>query len=213
MAILKACPSDYACRIVSRRWVGTLKERIKENPVEHSTILPCMINPSQLSNSEGFRDDQMETYEIFTLGGNHLRTAVQELLKEDASGEMASLRNVQIALYARLSKQQARRLGNRHNRQTETCPTSFMDYVRQARRLLREMTGTADIAELPGTLPDGFRKAFLEEISRDDVVSNLHHLFFRHKTSQIAITFNNLSQLLAVLLTCSSLYHCNSIFM
>ena len=127
----------------------------------------------------------METYEIFTLGGNHLRTAVQELLKEDASGEMASLRNVQIALYARLSKQQARRLGNRHNRQTETCPTSFMDYVRQARRLLkREITGTADIAELPGTLPDGFRKAFLEEISRDDVVSNLHHLFFVTKQAK-----------------------------
>lgn len=167
---LQAPPPQYMCRTISPSWVQTIKDRLRAMPTPHLTIFPCLVDQNDIPDAGEFDQENMANYTIFTLGGNHLRTATQELLKENDTTHLDALRHVEIELYAGLDKGQARRLGNRHNIQCETSQPTFFDQVCQARRLLHEMSGTPDGTELSQSYPQGYKAAFLVEIARDDVV-------------------------------------------
>ena len=63
---------------------------------------------------EDFKKDNIDTYQIVTLGGNHLRVATQELLKDNQNMQ---IKNVEVDLYADLTTEEGRRVANVHNLQ------------------------------------------------------------------------------------------------
>lgn len=76
---LQAPPQPYLCRALQPAWIAELKKRILTNPTRHVATLPCMIRKESLSSREDFDEENMHLYEIYTIGGNHLRTALQVL--------------------------------------------------------------------------------------------------------------------------------------
>ena len=105
---------------------------------------------------------------MFTLGGNHIRSACQDLLKQSKLSDAQKTLNVD--LYVNLTTVEARRLGNKHNIQTETLPLTFTDKVRQARRLLFEMTDTEESDDPPRTTPENFGKRLQSEMAMEHKV-------------------------------------------
>ena len=136
-------------------------------PPALTTVLPVLVDPAQLVRPGDFSESSVESYRLFTLGGKHVQTAVQEPLQE--GGQLCDLRSV-VNIYVGLSKVPGQRLGNRHNHQTEALSLSFMDKVRHARRLLLEMSGEPGDEPLVA-LPQQYKQQFKKEVVLDSLVS------------------------------------------
>ncbi|XP_074659472.1 uncharacterized protein LOC141912155 [Tubulanus polymorphus] len=157
-------PVKLLCRAIDKKWVNEIKRELRSMPNEHTTIIPCLVDKKDLNEPRPVATEDLHRLRIYTLGGNHLRTAVQELLQEEDNNHLDSLRNVEIDLYAGLTNSQARRVGNGHNIKTQTNELSFIDKAIAARRLLYEMTGKGPNEATP-TIPDGFVDKFREEMA------------------------------------------------
>ncbi len=156
-------PQEYVVRDINRDWSDTLFDSLSCDNTEIVTILPCMVDPSILSDVDQFDCEKLAEYPIFSLGGNHLRVAVKNYLDTGATNLNP---DALIDLYVGLPVSDARRLANKHNIKTQTKKADFIDEVKQARRLIYETCGITVEEDPPATLPIGFRKKFLYEIGQ-----------------------------------------------
>ena len=166
-------------RSINRSWVDEIKADIQtKGSTQITTVIPCIISRAQVPNKGDFIQNDMDKYDLYTLGGNHLRTAIQELLLEEGSEDTFShLRLVDIHVYAGMDNFNARRLANRHNQQQVSHPTTFLDHVTQARRLLYEMASSdQDTDEPPTAQPHNYRKMLLRELSMDNTVTTFQYI-------------------------------------
>ena len=123
--------------------------------------------PSCVSKSKkDFQAISVKQCQLYTLGGNHIRTACKDLLNGDQLSDPQ--KTINVDLYCDLTTTEARRIGNRHNFQSETLPLSFTDKVRQARRLLYAELEEDD--DPPKTTPSNFPKRFQSEMAMDHKV-------------------------------------------
>ncbi len=68
----------YQCRSIREAWVKVIKERLL-TPGYLVSILPVLaVQPE----GEEFTPDKVVQYTLYTLGGNHLRQALQMLMSE-----------------------------------------------------------------------------------------------------------------------------------
>lgn len=113
-------------RPIDRDFVNELKEEMLLNPTSDVAPMIGVVYTDQ------FNRNQPEAYKYETIGGNHSRTALLELLEEDptlATNSCYTRRTVSI--YQNLSHRQAKYLAQKHNRATSfTHSMTTQDYVR-----------------------------------------------------------------------------------
>ena len=78
--VLKSPPDNIKIRAISPDWVDVLTERLTAFPKAISTILPVMIDISDCATLENFDATQLAGMTMYTLGGNHIRSAIQRVL-------------------------------------------------------------------------------------------------------------------------------------
>ncbi|XP_063445613.1 uncharacterized protein LOC134725597 [Mytilus trossulus] len=122
-------PKEYMARRVNNEWVQIIKDKILQQPHLISTILPVLVDPCQVKEVQEFKCESISSYTLWTIGGNHLRSALQEIAKE---ATLNDLRNVHIRLYCGLKEEQALQLGNLHNGSQQALKPTFQDCVNQA---------------------------------------------------------------------------------
>lgn len=142
---LTVAPEEYRCRVMDVNWVSTIKKSIRQAPGSIITTLPALLDPSLVKDPAEFHQEQIEDLNIpmIILGGNHLLTACRELLQEEPENEIFSCyQNFQVDLYVGLSPEEAKLVGNIHNRRCSIKSLNFQDQVRQARAVfLRDEVG------------------------------------------------------------------------
>ena len=121
---MKAPPENFRVRATSKGWVDVLKERIANAPYHHTTVLPCAVLGD--ITKETFDKEKLDEYDIVTLGGNHLREATTSLLEENEN-LTTQLSPIEVDLYLGLTAEEARRLANLDNLQSETFRLCFLD--------------------------------------------------------------------------------------
>ena len=90
LSMLECSPSNYIVRTIRDNWVKEIKERILKDPGRAPVILPATIDATQCQSKEDFNPQNLPTYTVFALGGNHLVTAMKEVLIDHP--ELAYLR-------------------------------------------------------------------------------------------------------------------------
>ena len=98
-------------------YIKGLKEEMKKNPTCDVAPIVAMV---KLTDGQKFDEAHPEAFTYETLGGNHSRIALQELLNEDK--QLATLpyyRSRLVSVYSGLSDKQATHLALRHNKATE----------------------------------------------------------------------------------------------
>ena len=163
-------PKKLLVRPVCKPFVESFKKELVVDQTKLVTILTCFIDPESVPNKANFQSSSVKQYKLYTLGGNHLRTACREL---KAEGKLADVQNcVDVDLFVDLTDTEARYLGNKHNIMTKGLPVSFTDKVRQARRLIYEMTDRSLLDdEPPEKTPPNFMKNLLVEWAMKDKVN------------------------------------------
>ena len=109
-----------ASRLIRRPhepYIKGLKEEMRKNPTCDVVPIVAMV---KLRDGQKFDETHPEAFVYETLGGNHSRIALQELLDEDE--KLAGLpyyRLRLVSVYSGLSDKQATHLALRHNKATE----------------------------------------------------------------------------------------------
>lgn len=95
------------------QFVKALKEEMKKNPTR---LVSPIVGIPVLSFQQEFDRKHPNYYKYETIGGNHSRIALQELLDEHPSDQRYKSR--QVAVYSGLTNDQALKLAARHNQAT-----------------------------------------------------------------------------------------------
>ncbi|XP_063400739.1 uncharacterized protein LOC134685183 [Mytilus trossulus] len=154
-------PEKYLVRKVNHDWVRLLRQKIEKYPNVVSTIFPVLIDPLQVKERSEFSAEKLSTYQLYTLGGNHLRTAMQNLAKEAYLDE---IRNVQIHLYFELNEQEAMTVSNSHNGTQAYLKPTFQDTVYQALKLKE-----ANKTSLPASVAQMLSEIEMKEVAKESV--------------------------------------------
>lgn len=132
-------------RKVNNEWVQIIKDKILQQPNLISTILPVLVDPCQVKEVQEFRCESISSYTLWTIWGNHLRSALQELAKE---ATLNDLRNIHIRLYCGLKEEQALQLGNIHNGSQQALKPTFQDCVNQALKLKKSESLSTQVTQM-----------------------------------------------------------------
>ena len=94
--------------------VYKLKQEMIKNPCTDVTPILCIVN---LQPGEIFKPILKDSYRYISIGGNHSRQALQELLKENKQLErQRCFTHRWCAVYKPMEIPLARRLASKHNR-------------------------------------------------------------------------------------------------
>ena len=116
---LQEPPDDLLVREVNTAVVSSLKLEMQENPCTDVQPLLCVV---QLKSDEVFDKQHKEGYFYHTIGGNHSRQALQELLRENPHLQQKRLYAHRLcAVYLPMEAKLARRLASKHNRAAAYC--------------------------------------------------------------------------------------------
>ncbi|XP_071144052.1 uncharacterized protein [Mytilus edulis] len=134
-------PEKFLCRPVKQQWVDYLKIKLL-NSKSQTTIFPMLLDPECVSEEENFDASLLTTYRYYALGGNHFTGALRHLIE---SGENVNYRKLQARVYVGLTSEEARIVGNLHNKSSSTVlKLNFQDKVFQARQIRKE-TGESNL--------------------------------------------------------------------
>ena len=158
---LKAPPNEWLVRDCSEKVVEQLKiEMIANNCSDVQPIL-CIVD---LNGDELYDLNSKEGYHYCTIGGNHSRQALQELLKENPTFVSNKEYTHRLcAVYKPMDTKLIRRLASKHNRAAAFCHEmntwdwvsishvcslygtliSFITYFNYLKQYLRTYIGTA----------------------------------------------------------------------
>ena len=94
---------------------------LKHEMLENRTCdVASIVAKVRLSDDEQFDMKHPEAYTYDTIGGNHSRIALQQLIKENQElAKDPTFSSRRVSVYGRLSAEQAQHLAHRHNRATE----------------------------------------------------------------------------------------------
>ena len=116
---LQEPPDDLLVREVNTAVVSSLKIEMQDNPCNDVQPLLCVV---QLKADESFNKQHKEGYYYHTIGGNHSRQALQELLKENPQLQGNRQYTYRLcAVYLPMEATLARRLASKHNRAASYC--------------------------------------------------------------------------------------------
>ena len=90
---------------VCRPHVEDIKKQLIAEPTKLVTTVPCLISPTSVSSKQDFQAISVKQYQLYTLGGNHIRTACKDLLKGDQLQD--SQKTINVDLYCDLSTTEA----------------------------------------------------------------------------------------------------------
>ncbi len=115
---LREPPPQFLVRDCNEKVVSVLKEEMLLNPFSDVQPILCMVS---LKDGEIFDKTKKEGFLYHTLGGNHSRQALQEILKENPHLQSKVYTNRLCAVYKPMEVKLARRLGSKHNRAANFC--------------------------------------------------------------------------------------------
>lgn len=109
-------PLSHLVREPNMKYIDALKEEMLNNPT--GNVAP-IIGVVHLKEEEQFDKKHPEAYIYETIGGNHSRIALQQLLKDHADlSDLYRFRMVSVYNYT-ITDEEAQHLSMRHNRATE----------------------------------------------------------------------------------------------
>ena len=110
-------PSDAALiREKDSLFLSSLKKEMMENPINDVQPILCVVN---LPENTEFQPSLKEGYTYQSIGGNHSRQALQELLKENPHFKHQKVYTHRLSsVYSNMSPDLIRRLASKHNRAT-----------------------------------------------------------------------------------------------
>jgi len=128
---LEPPPEKWLVRECTKSRVGKLKEEMIENTWTDVQPILCIV---QLKSGEKFIPQMKEGYKYFTIGGNHSRQALQELLSEKPELKASKqFTHRMCSVYTEMDNILVRRLANKHNRAANHVhEITTMDWVRHA---------------------------------------------------------------------------------
>ena len=71
LSMLEYSPSNNIVRTIRDNWVKEIKELILKDPGRAPVILLATIDATQCQSKEDFNPQNLPTYTVFALGGNH----------------------------------------------------------------------------------------------------------------------------------------------
>ncbi|XP_065913661.1 uncharacterized protein [Dysidea avara] len=155
---LEPPPEEWLVRKCSKNIVDQLKQEMVDNTCTDVQPILCIV---QLKRDETFNPLVKEGYKYNTIGGNHSRQALQELLSEKP--ELKSSKQFThrtCSVYSAMDTILVRRLANKHNRAaTHVHEITTMDWIQQCRKLLYELSNTSLDHDPPSKKPEKWRKA------------------------------------------------------
>ena len=107
-------PDELLVRETSGNFISCLKQEMLDNPTANVQPLLTIVC---LKQDESFDSSVKEGYIYQTVGGNHSRQALQELLKEHPDLQRQKVYSHRLcSVYTQMSTQLALRLASKHNR-------------------------------------------------------------------------------------------------
>ena len=119
---------ERSIRDPNEHFIASLKLEMYENRTSH--VAP-MIAIVRLRDDEQFDSKHPEAFTYETIGGNHSRIALQQLLNEnDNLRQDPQFSSWRVSVYSRMTNEQAQHLALRHNRATDfTCKMTTQEKV------------------------------------------------------------------------------------
>ena len=108
---------EYLIREADEKFIECLKHEMVQNRT--CDVAPIVVTV-RLSDDEQFDIKHLEAYTYDTIGGNHSRIALQQLITENKElAKDPTFSSRRVSVYGRLFAEQAQHLAHRHNRATE----------------------------------------------------------------------------------------------
>ena len=98
------------------QFVSLLKKEMISNPTQDVAPIVGLV---KLSHTEQFCPAHAEAYQYETIGGNHSRIALQEILQDCDTSSRFLYSHRLVSVYHGLSDEQVQHLAHCHNRATE----------------------------------------------------------------------------------------------
>lgn len=116
---LQEPPRELLVRDRNPQMVSLLKQEMLSNPFGDVQPILCIV---QLKENEPFDSKLKEAYFYLTIGGNHSRQALQELLQERPLLQKNRQYTHRLcAVYKPMAHHLARRLASKHNQAAAYC--------------------------------------------------------------------------------------------
>jgi hypothetical protein len=109
-------PSDTSLiREKDEKFIAKLKKEMLDNPIGDVQPILCVVN---LPEGAEFQASLKEAYTYRSIGGNHSREALQQLLKEHPHLKNKIYSHRLCSVYSEMEANLIRRLASKHNRAT-----------------------------------------------------------------------------------------------
>ena len=116
VALLSEPSEPFLIRERNHEFITKLKAEMMENPVNDVQPIVCVV---KLPEGALFQPALKEAYTYSTIGGNHSREALQQLIKEHPSLKENKLYSHRLcSVYGEMDSSLVRRLASKHNRAT-----------------------------------------------------------------------------------------------
>ena len=120
-------------RQIDGKAVDALKEKIIQHPNGFYPRIPVIAR--NLTSANDFKEEDLPSLRLETLGNNHLRRASQELIQDQRFAECQFVANREVTIYAGLTDDEAVALAIQHQLdQNRTHSLSFMDKAKLCRK-------------------------------------------------------------------------------
>lgn len=135
-------------RDADEKHIQDLQDEFRKKPYNYFTVMAVNIANLEPKN---FEFDKINSYVLQTIGGNHSRIALQNLLSEEL--QEASIKHIYAhrvcAVYCNLTTDQAKRIGTEHNAIHDfAMKDSFSERVMSFRISLLEKAGYKNSEDL-----------------------------------------------------------------
>jgi len=168
-------PKHLLVRVKKQVFIEALKQEMLDNPLDDVQPILCIV---QLKEKEKFESKMKEAYTYYTIGGNHSREALQQILskKPDLNRNRTYTHRL-CSIYSEMESHLLIRLASKHNRATNfshdmtawdrvsllfKCTMLIIIFfflkVLQCRKLLFEMSHVPYEETDPPERPSGWKK-------------------------------------------------------
>ncbi len=112
-------PDPMLVRKTSQDFVKSLKQEMLQNPTADVQPILCIVC---IKEGDDFNEKYKEGYMYQTIGGNHSRVALQEILQEHPElGQKRNYTHRLCSVYSKMAPKLALCLASKHNRASTFC--------------------------------------------------------------------------------------------
>ncbi|XP_060596316.1 uncharacterized protein LOC132750370 [Ruditapes philippinarum] len=99
---------------------------MKKCPIRPITRIPILLADKKVCGPEQFEEDELTSYNMYALGGNHLLAAMKRVLVEfPLNDDYNCFCNIDVEIYVGLTEVEGKFLANTHNRICKTKEFTF----------------------------------------------------------------------------------------